>query len=277
MSLWWKHLNFRAPQKLTLMATLEQVKELIVKEITPLKLKINVLTGKFEELSKTVKFLSEKYDDLLTQIQTSNGAVKRHAADLSGIKQDLKIIDKRAVEALDEVDELAQYVRRDCLEISGVKATDESTSESVVQAVGQAIGTPLTTDDISIAHPIPSYKTSAPPKIIVKFTRRKTRNKVYENRRKLYKKRAMDLPGLETNSGSQVFITESLTPKRKKFFGEINKVKKSLRWKYIWTYNGRIFIKEKENSKSYSFGNEEDLAKFEDANVPFKNRRDQQR
>ena len=40
----------------------------------------------------------------------------------------------------------------------------------------------------------PSYKPDAPPKIIVKFTRRDTRNSFYSNRKKLTQNIVQDLP-----------------------------------------------------------------------------------
>ena len=49
---------------------------------------------------------------------------------------------------------------------------------------------------------------------------------------------------------------------KKKLFGDVNQVKKNLKWKYIWTYNGRIFIWQDENKQSFSFDSAEDLDKF---------------
>ena len=59
-----------------------------------------------------------------------------------------------------------------------------------------------------------------------------------------------------------IYISESLTSTRKKLFGEINKERKRLKWKHIWTQNGRIFIKEADAGRSFSFNSFEDLAKF---------------
>ena len=33
---------------------------------------------------------------------------------------------------------------------------------------------------------------------------------------------------------------ESLTPYRRKLFGKINEFKRTNKWKYIWTVNGKI-------------------------------------
>ena len=119
--------------------------------------------------------------------------------------------------------------------------------------MAECIGVNLHSDDIAIANPIQTFNTDHPPKIIVKFTRRKTRNKFYASRKLLHKKKAKDLPHLRLRSSNPIFISESLTPKRKRLFGEVNKIKKKFKWRFIWSRNGRIFLKDKENSTAYSF------------------------
>ena len=76
------------------------------------------------------------------------------------------------------------------------------------------------------------------------------------------RKKAKDLPNLNLSSEADVFVSESPTSFRKKLFGDVNKVKKHLKWKYIWTYNSRIFIRGDENKPSFTFDNAEDLHKF---------------
>lgn len=71
------------------------------------------------------------------------------------------------------------------------------------------------------------------------------------------------MSNLDLSSEANVNISESLTPVKKKLFGEVNKVKKEkLKWKHIWTYNGKIFLKQDENNTSFSFYCMDDLAKF---------------
>ena len=77
------------------------------------------------------------------------------------------------------MEEISQYLRRDCLEITGVAVNEECSAEAIAKSVGNVIGVPLQDNDISIAHPIPTYKDNTPPKLIVKFTRRNVRNKFY--------------------------------------------------------------------------------------------------
>ena len=114
------------------MATLEQVKDMIMKELAPIHLKVKELAENYSELSKALSFVSTKYDDIVKQIQVSNAKVDRQLTDVAKIKQDIKIIDKRAIEAEQEVDDLSQYIRRDCLEISGIKTTKDNSAEDLV-------------------------------------------------------------------------------------------------------------------------------------------------
>ena len=245
------------------MATLEEIKELLRGETGPINSKLDSLSTNFEELNRAVKFLSAKYDKLLPQVQQINEKLHQHTQSIHAAKDELGKVKKSATDAMSRIEELSQYVRRDCLEISGIKPTGECTCENIVTSIGKAIDVPITKEEISTAHQIPSYKADAPPKIIVKFTRRDTRNRFYGSRRKLANKKVKDLPDLNLTSTENVFISESLTPYKKKLFGEVNKPRKKLKWKYIWTQNGRIFIKANENTTTRSFDTVEDLSKFQ--------------
>ena len=107
------------------------------------------------------------------------------------------------------------------------------TCNQLVMAVGQAIGIQVNEEDISTSHLLPTFKEDAPLKIIVKCTRRDTKNSFYTNRRKLIDKKASDLPDLGITAESKVYISESLTRYKKGLFGEVNKLRKRFRWKYI--------------------------------------------
>ena len=66
-----------------------------------------------------------------------------------------------------QIEKLSQYVRRDWLEISGIKPCDKRTCENIVTSIGKAIDVPITKEEIAIAHQIPSYKADAPPKVLL--------------------------------------------------------------------------------------------------------------
>ena len=207
-----------------IMATNGQVKDLLKKELEPLHSKLETMSTEFSELRTSVQHFSDKYDDLLKQIKQSNKKLHQQRTDLTktnsevnNIKKDLMSVDEWKANACYEIEDLSQYLRRDCLEISGIKATSDCSAESIVQSVGKAIDVSVNKQDISIAHPIPSFNAAAPPKIIVKFTPRSVRNTFYSNRRKLANKKARDLPELDLESNANIFISESLMPYKKNY------------------------------------------------------------
>ena len=131
---------------------------------------------------------------------------------------------------MDGAESLAEYLRRDCLEISGVPPSTNYTCNEVVMAVGEAIGIQVKEEDISTSHPLPTFNKDAPPKLIVKFTRRDTRNSFYTNRRKLIDKKICHLPKLGCTEENSIYISESLTRYKKELFREVNKWRKRIKW-----------------------------------------------
>ena len=61
------------------MATLDQIKEVVRGETDKINLKLDKQTANVEELCKTVKFLNYKYDELLPQVQQTNGKLNQQA------------------------------------------------------------------------------------------------------------------------------------------------------------------------------------------------------
>lgn len=162
------------------------------------------------------------------------------------------------------LENLAHFPSRDyCLEISGIPPSENCTSNDIVIAVGRAIDVSIKEEDISTSHPLPFQNSDTPQRIIVKFTRRDARNAFYPNRRKLINKKTNKLPELGLEEEEKIYISESLTRYKKHLFGDVNNLKKRLRWKHMWTQNGRIFLKEAERSKPVVNYTHEQLADFE--------------
>ena len=194
------------------MATLDQIKEVVRGETDKINLKLDKLTANVEELCKTVKFLNDKYDELLPQVQQTNGKLNQLAKSIDAVKVELDKVKKCATDAMSQIEEIVQYVCRDCLEISGIKPS----AEKIVTSISAVIDVTTVKEEISIAHQIPTYKEDAPPKIIVEFTRR---NRLYHNGslRKLANEKIQDLLYLNLKSTENLYISESLTPYKKQF------------------------------------------------------------
>ena len=100
--------------------------------------------------------------------------LNQQAKSIYAVKVELDKVTKCATDAMSQIEEIVQFVPRDCLEHSGIKPSAEC--ENIVTSIGKAIVVPVEMEEISIAHQIPSYKADVPLKIIVKFARRDIRN-----------------------------------------------------------------------------------------------------
>ena len=96
---------------------------------------------------------------------------------IKNVQEELNNVKKQAIDARYQAEELAQYIRRDCLEISGVPPSESYSSNDIARSVGKLIGIQVSDGDISTAHPVPTFKTDALPKIVVKFVRRDVHNR----------------------------------------------------------------------------------------------------
>ena len=120
--------------------------------------------------------MSGKYDILISQVQSSNGKY-------NGLEKKVKDLQKVQFDFECSVDDLAQYLRRDCVEISGILPTDELICEDIIFSLGNEIGFELDKEDISTVHVLPTFDKGKDDKMIVKFTRISVRNEFYGNRK----------------------------------------------------------------------------------------------
>ena len=148
---------------------------------------------------------------------------------------------------------MQQYLRRDCLEITGIPIVPLDDPSTLVSEVCSAMDIELQEADISIAHRLPST-TKVKDRIIVKFVKRSKRDEVYKHRSKLRGKSTANLPTVNTEiqegsirRSTKIHINESLTGYRRRLFKNANK------YKFIWTTNGTIHFRETESSSIYHF------------------------
>ena len=136
--------------------------------------------------------------------------------------------------------------------------------------MGQLISVTIDKQDISITHQLPDTKGKK-DRFIVKFIRRVKQDKFYKSRRHLSEKKASVLPsgacemGKSIHQDSAMYINESLTQYRSELFGRVNKFKKENKYKFLWTNNGKIYLRKHETSQTFTFTTFEE---FEDLIAP---------
>lgn len=210
---------------------------------------INFMSRKYDELLETVKTLEEKNK----KIQVENVSLRSQLLD---VKNDLK-------QQKDAINEYEQYSRRDCLELSGIPLKPRESTNQIVMGIAEEIGVEIAEEDISVSHRLPSRNRNPdrPPVIIAKFVRRDTKERLYRARKALWNKTTRDL-GFQTDN--RIYISESLTQKNRDLFKKCLQVKKTLKYKFIWTNSGRVYLRkdERPESRALHVASESDLQKL---------------
>ena len=90
-----------------------------------------------------------------------------------------------------------------------------------------------------------------------------------KQRSKLHGKDTSCLPSVAAELGksiadkpTKIYINESLTPYRRRLFGKLNTFKNTNKWKYLWTTNGTIHLRQTDSSQTFHFDTMEDFEEF---------------
>ena len=243
--------------------------EKLEEKLVPLNQTVMELREAVDEVVKHSKFIDDRYDELFRQIKTSNEESKALLLENKVLKKTLQELEQKHTTLLQEINEKNQYDRRECLEIRGIPQPDDGSSEStdqIVKDIGKLVDVDITDQDISVSHRLPQRKQMSygkmprrnvgPPPIIVKFTRRTIKERLYGARRKLSESTTSDLGYFEEN---KIYLAESLTEINRELFRACLSVKKEPKFNYIWTYNGRIFLRENRESSVIHIKSKDDL------------------
>ena len=164
--------------------------------------------------------------------------------------------------------EKKQYSRRENLELHGIpEIPDENTDNVVMKRIDEDI----TAGDIEVTHRVgrqdiqaqasngTGQRRTRPRPIIVRFTRRQKRDKIYKDRKNI-KNTTTDMLGYTVKNN--IFVNENLTTYRRNLLRQSNEKRKALRYKFLWSYNGTIYVKKDQGMRSIIIRNERDLMKI---------------
>ena len=182
--------------------------------------KINCLTTnlskRLDSIESSNQLISDKYDSVLKSMQL----IKKKINDLNNWckAEDDKInhLNGSVYDAETAIDSIQQYLRRDCLEISGIPILPLDSQAILTKEMGQLTGVTIDKQDISIAHQLPDTKGKK-DRFIVKFVHREKQEEFYKSRELHGGKKASVLPSVACEMGksihqdSAMYINESLT------------------------------------------------------------------
>ena len=143
-----------------------------MKELNDVVLNYNNSTqDELKAIKNSQEYISDKFDELLKSaslLQEENTRLRNEITDLN-----------QRMSKLDEEQEAINlYSRRDCLEFHGIPECSGENTEELVKRVGNLVRVEIGPSDISVSHRLPS-KSGRTPAIIAKFTKRSTRDKLF--------------------------------------------------------------------------------------------------
>ena len=241
---------------------------------------IDRMMSMMDKLSESVKFLSDQFDSIGKKVDALETKYESNLKENRCLKSEVLRLSNIIKTYDSEINNIQQYSRRDCVEISGIPEEPDENTKALTIKIGALLGLQIDEKDISISHRLPhkvqneTYSSRLRPregassvtinssnrfpKIIVKFARQSVKDQFYQGRKYLKDKSTKDL-GFSSSLDGHIFISESLTSKNKELFKDCLKFKKDHSFRYIWTQSGRIYLKKNKDLPTHVISSKEDL------------------
>ena len=229
--------------------------------------KIMQKVAKIDEIEQSLASLSDFYDIVKNKVSALEFRFDQAAKDNSILINKMNNWSNELNQVKDVIDDMEQYIRRECLEIKGIPVLDDEDTNEIVRKIGDLIDVDISEDDISVSHRLPTKKNGASskqtydPTIIVKFVRRDVRDELYKARKTLRDFNTKDL-SFERHEPRNIYVNESLTRKNREIFNKCLQKKKELQYKYIWTNYGKVLLRKDAHSPAIVVTSEKDLNKL---------------
>ncbi len=148
-----------------------------------------------------------------------------------GNNQRIKELEGQCQHLSQQIDDLEQCSRRNCLLLHGVaESRNENTTNIAVDKLNHHLGTDLSPSNIDRSHRLgkPRHDSRRPRPIIVKFTSYQHRQSVYNQKKKL--------------KNTQLLITKSLTKQRMDLYRAAQQRVSNGNIQAAWTSDGKVII-----------------------------------
>ncbi|CAB4005709.1 Hypothetical predicted protein [Paramuricea clavata] len=207
---------------------------------------VNIKIVKIDIIEQFLTFLSDKYDDLFSKVAKMEETNKLLVEENKYLRESLHDSSNNLDQLKQEINNIEQYSRRECLETRGIPIQSGESTDEFVLKIGEQIGVRVEENDISISHRLATGNrnvdsTKRDPAIIVKFVRRDILDRFNKAKTNLRNKTTRDI-GMLRFAERKIYVAESLTQWNKKLFNKCLEAKKQLNYKFIWTTYGKIFL-----------------------------------
>ena len=114
------------------MVTKKEIQTLFNEATKRLERPFHIMTANVAELKKSVEFLDQKYEDVLSQFRLANVKLMQQSRTLNHIESAFENESKKNQEATATFKCMAQYFRGNSLEISGIPLSEDYSTNDIV-------------------------------------------------------------------------------------------------------------------------------------------------
>ena len=133
-------------------------KKKICSELADVKRDLAKLSSKCDAIDQSQNFFSDQCDTILQTLQTANLSIQSGHKDIQYLQKQTSNNEKLATIQEEQIDDIQQYLRRDCIEIIGIPFTTQDNAKSIAMEVGDLMRVRVDENDISTAHRLPASK-----------------------------------------------------------------------------------------------------------------------
>ena len=199
--------------------------------------------------------LNEKFSNLTEGVQKLNTNFELLKSDFSATTIENNSLNERLTALERQCWANAQYLRRECLEITGIPSSvsDKDLEEVVCKAIIKA-GVDITPDDIEDCHRVGNKGQT-----IIKFGERKVSRQVLSVRKDLNKVKMSDI---DLTGQSTLYINQSLCPYYRMLWSKTKTLYKKRKIDSFYVSIGNIKIRLQENARPITISHTHDFIKY---------------
>lgn len=210
-----------------------------------------------QALARSLEFAHGNIADLKKQLNDETTKNVKLASENEVLHAKNAVMERKLQDLETRLVHIELYSRKTNLEIQGVIRKDDESVTEILSKVGYAINEPFDDADIEACHRVPTRNADR-SHIIVQFRSHTKRDTVL----KKAKKTRLTNYDLELENTPLVYVNDHLCPAQKKLLAMAVKKKHGHHWKSVWSFNGKIFEKESDDSPIVSITHENDLGRI---------------
>lgn len=107
-----------------------------------LNMELEKLSRKCDEIEQSQNFISDQYDNVIQTLQSTNKAIQ-NTEDIKVLHDQISTDGEILSTQEDQIDEIQQYLRRDCIEVTGIPVTRDENPKTIAMELGALIGSKL--------------------------------------------------------------------------------------------------------------------------------------